>query len=233
MLSGFRADVPSVPIPFEVPFPMTRSLPRRNTIWLLLPALLLIVAAVLANAGVRFSPNADAASSGSVTVNASVSSATSVSVCGASITVPAVLGSAGAGQHQDQGCLMTFGSSNTASTTLRAYGAAATFFSSTFTDASGTTNAACAALSGTSDIAGLKVATLAGGGATTTWCTGGVTALGSNGGYRDIPASATNICAGGTIGVSANTCTLGIGVWEYGGNAAPASPTGTLNVDVI
>jgi hypothetical protein len=211
---------------------MTRSARRPFTLFAL-PALLLILAAVLANTGVRFAPDASAASSGSVTVNASVTSATSVTTCGASITVPAVLGSAGAGQHQDQGCLMSFGSSNSATSTLRAWGGAATFFSSTFTDAAGTTNATCAALSGTSDIAGLKVSTLTGGGATTTWCTGGVTAIGVNGGYRDFPASAANICAGATLGTSANSCTLGVGVWEYGGNATPASPTGTLNVDVI
>lgn len=198
--------------------------PRRSIGWYAAPALILIVAAILANLGVKPTPSAQAASTDSVTVTATVASAVSITDCGANLALTVAIGT-----YSDAGCAITFGATNDTTTTARVYRpAGATFFSSIFADEGGT----CANL-GTVDEAGWKTASVSQGSNASSCATLEPLNENDSAAHKGLTTTATNACASSTNDL-ANACVVAIGVWEAAPNASGgASATGTLNFDVV
>ena len=133
------------------------------------------------------------------------------------------------GTHADGTCAINFGSTNDSSVTLQAGSSAGAFLAGgVFADE----GAVCANLS--TDESGLKVVSV---GANVTKAVAWTCALGAAGNnattsYMGVPDAFTNVCVTSVVG-TALTCTLGIGVFETGSNAAPGAYVGTLNLNVI
>jgi hypothetical protein len=189
-----------------------------------MPIVVLLGAALAANGGMDPTPDAVGASTDTVTVTATVGSFLDVQdQCTGAIGITVLPGG-----HADGGCAINFGSTNDATTFLQVGSPAGAFLSpANFADQA----AACGAL-GTVDEAGLKFVSAVAPAAKSAGFTCTATPLGTNNQYTTIPDGYTNICDSGAM-VITNSCTLGIGVWEQGSNAAPGAYTGTLNLQVI
>ena len=199
--------------------------PRRNIVFRsFLPLVLVVLAAVLANMGVRLAPNANAATD-NVTVSANAGAIASVvsNNCTGAIALTFTMNSTMYGT-----CQLTFGSSNTSGITL-------SVDDSTQGDqfwTQGTNNfvdgpAACGAISG--DQIGYHVNT--GGTATVNQCT--AVAAGTNGQFSDIPNDTPSVIGADTVCTTPSagntfTCPVEVGLIETGGNAPAASYTGTM-----
>jgi hypothetical protein len=156
-----------------------------------------------------------------VTVTSTVGSVVSVADgCSSSIAIFVTLSA-----YQSGTCTFTFGSTNDPTTTLRISSSPGALMSGgVFADHSG----GCGVLA--ADTTGVKVSTVGAGVSAGLGCT--VSAAGTNGDFVAVPDAFTNTCQGTTLGSSANTCTLAVGL--RAGAATPAgSYVGTINVDVI
>jgi hypothetical protein len=199
---------------------------RRRAGWYAVPLTLLVAAAVLANGGVDPTPQAVGASTDSVVTTATVGGFLDVQdQCSGAMPITVV-----GGAYADGVCAINFGSTNDATTTLRASSSAGAFLSPAgFADEGAT----CANLSAV-DEAGLKVAAV-GGGVTVApaWgCAVGAATNNTTTAHKGVPDTFTNMCVASTMVIN-NSCTLGIGVFEVGSNATPGAYTGTLNLDVV
>lgn len=195
--------------------PRTRTLP-------LIALVVLVAAAVLANLGMSPTPRANAAATDSVLVTATIPSNLTVVDCGANMAIAVVLGG-----YDDASCAVTFGSSNDSSVTLLAAGSTATLFSSVFANEGGT----CADLGGV-DEAGLKIISV-GANVSNQWgCTAGGVGTNNTLAHKGLTTTPANICQTSLVGTT-HTCTFGIGVFEFGSDAAPSAPTATVNLSMI
>ena len=178
-----------------------------------------IVATVLAS---TWCWTAVAATTDTVAVTSTVGSVLSVTdTCSSAVAISVSPNSFQAGT-----CGFQFGSTNDATTTLRITSSAGPLLAGgVFADHLG----GCGALIG--DTAGIKVSGAGAGVSGSLGCP--VSASATNADFLAVPDSATAACAGTTTGITANTCTLAVGIREVGADATAGSYTGTLNMDVI
>jgi hypothetical protein len=203
---------------------IVRHRTRQAAGWYLAPLLLLNAAALLANHGMDPTPRASGASTDSVVVTATVASSLDVQdQCTGAVAITVVMGG-----YADGTCAINFGASNDPSVNLRVSSSAGAFLSpANFADEGG----ACANLA-TADKVGLKVVSV-GAGVTNQWgCALGAAGNNATTSHKGVPDAFTNVCLSSALGVT-NTCTLGIGVFEFGSNATAGAYTGTVNLDVI
>lgn len=192
--------------------------------WFAIPLVLLLGAGIVANAGVDPTPSAIGATTDNVTVTATVGSTLDMADgCSGAIGITVAMGTYAGGS-----CAITFGASNDSSVNLRASSSAGAFLApANFADEGGT----CANLSAADEV-GLKVVSVTAP-TTNTWgCAVGGVADNTLTSHKGVPDAFTNVCLSAATGTT-NTCTLGIGVFEFGSNAPANSYTGTLNLDVL
>ena len=203
--------------------------PRRSMFRLsFVPLIVLMLAAVLANAGVAVTKDATAATD-SVIVSATVSAVASTATNGCAADTMTITFTMAT---QSQGsCTITFGTN--------ASGITLTVDDSTQADGfmtQGSNNfidsnlADCSTFSGATDLVGYKIDT--GGSATVNKCTANAAA--TNAQWSDIPTDvpavvgADTACTTSAIGTQ--TCPIAVGMWESGSNAPAATYGGTITV---
>lgn len=191
-----------------------------QTLGAVLSLIAMIALAISANAGLRFVPNANAASTDSVLVTATVSDVISLAdQCSGAYSIDVLLNN-----YVSDTCEYRFGSTTDSSTTVRIDSSAGAFASGVFSDHSG----GCGPL--INDTIGIKYTTGSAGVSSSLGCT--VSAAGTNADFLPVPDAFTNACAA-TTAITTNSCTLAIGIKETGDNAAPGTYSATLDLDVI
>ncbi|MCW2927097.1 MAG: hypothetical protein JWM86_1065 [Thermoleophilia bacterium] len=205
---------------------------RRDWRWSLVPLVLLVAAALLANAGASISEDANAAA-GAINVTATVAPVASVVTNGCAAnnmtSFTATLGGLGVGGT----CTISFGSSNVSGIVLTADDStqADQFFtagSSYFVDHAG----ACGPLTG--DEVGYKVTAISGS-VTQNLCAGSSSTIGTNTFFSAIPndvpsvVAADTVCTTTAIGTT-HSCTIGVNTFETGSAAPATTYTGTISL---
>jgi hypothetical protein len=189
----------------------------------LIPLVVLVAAAVLANFGVNMTRDANAATSTVVvTGTLGASASTMTDGCASAIGFTVTQGAYSAGN-----CTITFGSTNSSGITLSVDDNTQadqfmTLNAGNFADAA----ADCAALA-TTDQVGYKV--LTGGTATVNKCTASGT---GNTNLSDIPNDVPSVVGADvactTSAIGSQTCPIEVGTLEVGSNATAGAYTGTI-----